>query len=92
MPDVLDKTLREINESGSKLDKLKKLSSMLAEQMDGELEPRVIAPIARQYRETIEAIDKIEQGNEEPDEIDKIIKRSIGKMAQSGTNSKSRAS
>lgn len=84
-------TLKDINDTGSKLDKLKKLSSMLAEQMDGDLEPRVIAPIARQYRETVEAIDKIEQGQDEPDEIDRIIRRS-GMSQSIGISGRSRAS
>lgn len=68
-------TLQEINDSGSRLEKLRKLSSMLAAQIDNGLEPRTIAPIARQYRETVEAIAKIESEEGEPDELDMMEAR-----------------
>lgn len=71
----MDKTLRSVTNDGSHLEQLKQLALMLAEQMDANPEPRVIAPIARQYRETIKEIEIIEGGDDDNDDIDSIIDR-----------------
>lgn len=68
-------TLKSVTTKGSHLDQLKQLALMLAEQMDANPEPRVLAPIARQYRETINQINLIEGGDDDEDDIDEIINR-----------------
>lgn len=68
-------SLKSITSTGSHIEQLKQLALMLAEQMDANPEPRVLAPIARQYRETINQINLIEGGDDDSDEIDAIINR-----------------
>lgn len=71
----MSNSLKSITTSGSHLEQLKQLALMLAEQMDAKPEPRVLAPIARQYRETINQINLIEGGDDDNDDIDAIITR-----------------
>lgn len=71
----MSNSLKSITTTGSHLEQLKQLALMLAEQMDAKPEPRVLAPIARQYRETINQINLIEGGDDDNDDIDAIITR-----------------
>lgn len=66
--------LSEINETENRLGKLKALSVILAEAIDGVESPKDCAPLARQYRETIREIEEIE-GVGEKDEIAEILQK-----------------
>lgn len=53
---------------------LKQLSLMLAEKLDEPLlQPKDIASIAKQYRETIAEIEEIEGVDDKDDEIGEIL-------------------
>ena len=55
-----------------RLDKLKRLEIELRAALD-EADPRSIASIARQYRETIREIDELERDDDGLDEIARIL-------------------
>ena len=56
----------------NRLDKLKALEAELRAAMDGA-DSRTLAPLAKQYRETIREIDELEENNGELDEIARIL-------------------
>jgi hypothetical protein len=55
-----------------RLDKLKQLERELRTALD-EADPRSIASIARQYRETLRDIDELEKDDGDIDEIARIL-------------------
>ncbi len=57
---------------GSRLEQLKTLALVIAEQIDAGDESHSMAQLARQYRETIREIAELE-GDEDDDEIARII-------------------
>lgn len=56
----------------ARLDKLRALEAELRAAMDGS-DARTLAPLAKQYRETIREIDELENDNGELDEIARIL-------------------
>lgn len=71
------KKLSIANKRGKRLDKLKTLADKLAALIDradtDADDARHLAPLAKQYRETIKEIEEIEGTNEETDEIGAIL-------------------
>ena len=69
--------LAAANKRGSRLEKLKTLADKLAALIDradtDADDARQLAPLAKQYRETIKEIEEIEGSNEETDEIGAIL-------------------
>ena len=56
----------------SRLDKLKSLEIELRNAMD-EADSRTLAPLAKQYRETLREIEELEKDDGELDEIARIL-------------------
>lgn len=56
----------------TRLDKLKALEVELRRAMD-TADPRTLAPLAKQYRETIREIEELEKDDGELDEIARIL-------------------
>ena len=56
----------------NRLDKLKALEAELRAAMD-DADARTLAPLAKQYRETIREIEELENDNGELDEITRIL-------------------
>lgn len=67
------KTMVDVTQSGSRLEKLRALAVVIAEQIDSGDESHSMAQLARQYRETIREIEEIEGRYEDGDDIDAII-------------------
>lgn len=67
--------LMELAEGADRLDQLKQLAKILAENIDMCDSMRDLASLSRQYRETIREIDALENGEESNDEIASIILR-----------------
>ncbi len=65
-----------------RLEGLKALATYLAKELDSCGDQKLVAGLARQYRETMAEIDAIEGGNDDDDEIAAIIVRN----RKSGTN------
>ena len=65
----------DVTQSGSRLDKLRALAVVIAEQIDMGDESHSMAQLARQYRETIREIEEIEGGADDADDIGAIISR-----------------
>lgn len=63
-----------------RLEKLKSLEIELREAMD-MADSRTLAPLAKQYRETLREIEELEEDNDELDEIARILAN-----RQSGTD------
>ena len=63
----------DVTQSGSRLEKLRALAVVIAEQIDFGDESHSMAQLARQYRETIREIEEIEGRDEDGDDIDAII-------------------
>lgn len=69
--------LTTANRRGTRLEKLKTLADKLAECIDlaqadsGDI--KQLAPLAKQYRDTIKEIEEIEGTNDETDEIGAIL-------------------
>lgn len=74
---------------GDRLAKLKKLEVKLYESMR-DADPRTLAPLAKQYRETVREIEEIEGDGSTEDAITKVLsaREADGK---SGTVCKNRA-
>lgn len=56
----------------TRLEKLKQLETELREALD-ESDPRTMAPLVKQYRETLKEIEELEQDNDDLDEIARIL-------------------
>ena len=66
-------TMKEIVNSGSRLEQLKELLEILADEIDLRPGARDLAQLSRQYRETLKEIEEIEGAVEENDEIGNIL-------------------
>jgi hypothetical protein len=64
------------------LEGLKALAQQLADELDACEDQKLIAGLARQYRETMTQIDEIEGSEDDDDEINAIILRN----RESGSN------
>lgn len=58
----------------SRIDKLKSLEIELRAAMD-DADSRTLAPLAKQYRETLREIEELEKDDGELDEIARILER-----------------
>lgn len=67
------------NRSGTRLDKLKTLSNELAKCIDDMVKAdgsdKQLAPVVKQYRETIKEIEELEATKDDTDEISKILQK-----------------
>lgn len=67
--------MREATDDFILLDGLKALAQQLADEIDSCDDQKLVAGLARQYRETMTQIDEIEGGAEDDDQIAAIIVR-----------------
>lgn len=76
----MTKKMSTVTNRGDRLDQLKNLSKVLARAIDECEDQKVLAQLARQYRETIREVEEIE-GVTTDDEISAIIsaRESAGK-------------
>ena len=51
--------MKSVTARGDRLKQLKELARVLAESIDSCLDPKVLPPLAKQYRETIREIEEI---------------------------------
>lgn len=59
-------SMREVNETGDRLAKLKELADIIADRIDKIKYAKDLPPLARQYRETLAAIAELEgEGNDD---------------------------
>lgn len=58
---------------GSRLDRLKELLGILADEIDQRPGARDLAQLARQYRETLKEIEEIEGTDSPDDEISRVL-------------------
>lgn len=65
--------LKTITAKGTRLEKLKALAALLADSIDNCDSYTALPQLARQYRETIREIEKIEGAENNGDEISKIL-------------------
>lgn len=68
--------MKELTSTGTRLEQLKGLAAVLADQMDGDVDPKCLASIARQYRETVREISELEGDGDDVDEVTEVIMRS----------------
>lgn len=68
-------TMREVTESGTRLDQLRNLALVLAAHIDAADDERSVAQLVRQYRETIKEISELEGDDGDIDEIAAILAR-----------------
>ena len=61
-----------------RVEQLKELLGILAQQIDDGPGARDMASLAKQYRETLKEIEEIEQNGNEEDELAKILSESDG--------------
>ena len=62
-----------VTSKGSRLEMLKNLSLKLAKELDNCDDQKTLAPLVRQYRETLKEIEEIEGAGEGDDEIGSIL-------------------
>ena len=62
----------EINENGTYIEKLEALAASLAERLEGACD-QTYASIARQYRETIQEIERVKGLEQKDDEIEELL-------------------
>lgn len=65
--------MRDVTRNGSRLEQLRALALVIAEQIDMGDESHSMAQLARQYRETIREIAELEAENDDGDIISKLI-------------------
>lgn len=65
--------LKAVNRRGDTLDKLKTLSSILADKIDNVTYDKDLPTLAKQYRETVLEIQRLEGMNDTDDEIGEIL-------------------
>lgn len=73
--------LTRIVHSATRLDQLRELLEILADEIDQRPGARDLAQLARQYRETLKEIEEIEGSEREDDDIAKILseREALGK-------------
>lgn len=69
------KSMREVTESGTRLDQLRNLALVLAGEIDTGGDGHSMAQLVRQYRETIKEISELEGDDGDIDEIAAILAR-----------------
>lgn len=62
-----------VTREGTRLEQLKTLALVIAEQIDAGDETHSMAQLARQYRETIREIEELEGVTNDGDDIDAIL-------------------
>lgn len=65
--------MKTVTARGTRLQKLKNLAAVLAENIDGCEDARALPQLAKQYRETIREIEEIEGAEHHGDEIGAIL-------------------
>ncbi len=65
--------MRDVTKNGSRLEQLRALALVIAEQIDSGDESHSMAQLARQYRETIREIAELEAENDDGDIISRLI-------------------
>lgn len=73
--------LTKIVNTGTRLEQLKELLEILADEIDERPGARDLAQLSRQYRETLKEIEEIEGANLDGDEIAELLsnRESAGK-------------
>lgn len=64
--------------NGTRLEQLKELLRILADEIDKRPGARDLAQLSRQYRETIKEIEEIEGANNNDDAVAKILEERAG--------------
>ena len=83
-------SMREVNETGDRLAKLKELADIIADRIDSITYAKDLPPLARQYRETLAAIAELEGEGNDNDDIAAILGQRAAD-GKSGTVRKGRA-
>ena len=65
--------LTEIVNKGTRLEQLKELLRILADEIDERPGARDLAQLSRQYRETLKEIEEIEGAQQNDDDISEIL-------------------
>lgn len=65
--------LTEIVDNGTRLEQLKELLRILADEIDERPGARDLAQLSRQYRETLKEIEEIEGAEQNDDDISEIL-------------------
>ena len=65
--------LTEIVNKGTRLEQLKELLRILADEIDERPGARDLAQLSRQYRETLKEIEEIEGAEQNDDDISEIL-------------------
>lgn len=65
--------MKSITAKGSRIEQLKELAKVLAAGIDDCMDPKALPAMAKQYRETIREIEKLEGVNGDGDEISEIL-------------------
>ncbi len=65
--------LTEIVDNGTRLEQLKELLRILADEIDERPGARDLAQLSRQYRETLKEIEEIEGAQQNDDDISEIL-------------------
>ncbi len=73
--------MKTVTAHGTRLDQLKALARVIAEQIDACDDVKALPQLARQYRETIREIEEIDGGKQDGDEIGDLLaeRRADGK-------------
>lgn len=66
-------SMKDVNETGSRLEKLKELAEIIADQIDHIKYAKDLPPLARQYRETLAAIATLEGEGNDCDDIAELL-------------------
>lgn len=67
--------MKTVTSKGNRLDKLKELAKILAQNIDECADMRALPQLAKQYRDTIREIEEIEGTDDHGDEISEILAR-----------------
>ena len=65
--------MKTVTARGTRLDQLKALAKVIAEQIDACDDVKALPQLARQYRETIREIEEIDGGKQDGDEIGTLL-------------------
>lgn len=65
--------MKTVTARGNRLDQLKALAKVLAQEIDACEDVRTLPQLARQYRDTIREIEEIEGGTQDGDEIGALL-------------------
>ena len=65
--------MKTVTAHGTRLDQLKALARVIAEQIDACDDLKALPQLARQYRETIREIEEIDGGKQDGDEIGTLL-------------------